>query len=71
MKSSIGAKVQIRSVKNFDGLEQKMCPAGVFQYDNEKLHINQENCLHCKACEIKSLEEFLIWTPPEGGGGPF
>ena len=43
----------------------------VYEYDeDEKLIINAQNCLHCKACSIKMPFEYINWTVPEGGGGP-
>ena len=48
------------SLKNFDGPEQRFCPAKVYEYikdeenpENTKLQINAQNCLHCKCCSIK------------------
>ena len=35
-----------------------------------ELVINAQNCLHCKACDIKMPKEYIDWTVPEGGGGP-
>ena len=35
-----------------------------------RLKLNPSNCLHCKTCEIKDPYENIIWTCPEGGGGP-
>ena len=35
-----------------------------------KLVINAQNCLHCKACDIKDPTQNIQWTVPEGGGGP-
>ncbi|KAL2920928.1 Electron transfer flavoprotein-ubiquinone oxidoreductase mitochondrial [Bienertia sinuspersici] len=35
-----------------------------------KLQINAQNCLHCKACDIKDPKKNIEWTVPEGGGGP-
>ena len=29
-----------------------------------------QNCLHCKACDIKDPSQNIRWTVPEGGGGP-
>lgn len=34
------------------------------------LQINAQNCLHCKACDIKDPSQNIRWTVPEGGGGP-
>jgi electron-transferring-flavoprotein dehydrogenase len=39
--------------------------------DNKlQLNINAQNCLHCKACDIKDPKQNIKWTVPEGGGGP-
>ncbi len=35
-----------------------------------RLKLNPSNCLHCKTCEIKDPFKNIIWTCPEGGGGP-
>jgi electron-transferring-flavoprotein dehydrogenase len=64
------------SFEKYGGIEQKFCPAGVYEYvTNEdsketELVINAQNCIHCKTCSIKSCQEFIDWTVPEGGGGP-
>lgn len=55
--------------------ESRYCPARVYEYhpdDNGdmKLQINAQNCLHCKACDIKDPKQNIKWTVPEGGGGP-
>lgn len=53
------------------GPEQRFCPAKVYEYDDKgTLIINSQNCLHCKACSIKTPSEYINWTVPEGGGGP-
>jgi electron-transferring-flavoprotein dehydrogenase len=50
------------------------CPAGVYEIVDEgrgvRFVINATNCLHCKACEIKDPSQNILWTTPEGGGGP-
>ena len=52
------------------------CPAGVYEvvYDdkgeNPRFVINAANCVHCKTCDIKDPLQNIVWTPPEGGGGP-
>ena len=32
--------------------------------------INAQNCVHCKTCDIKDPTQNIVWTAPEGGGGP-
>ena len=66
----------------FAGPETRYCPAHVYEYlcnngqptDDVKLakefKINAQNCLHCKACDIKDPSQNIEWVTPEGGGGP-
>ena len=37
---------------------------------SKRLKLNPSNCLHCKTCEIKDPYKNILWTCPEGGGGP-
>jgi electron-transferring-flavoprotein dehydrogenase len=54
------------------------CPAGVYEvvYADEvnksdpRFVINAQNCVHCKTCDIKDPAQNIVWTTPEGGGGP-
>ena len=55
--------------------ETRYCPAGVYEILGEeegspRLQINGQNCLHCKTCDIKDPTQNIVWTVPEGGGGP-
>ncbi len=55
--------------------ETRYCPAGVYEIlgeeeDSPRLQINGQNCLHCKTCDIKDPTQNIVWTVPEGGGGP-
>ena len=59
----------------FDSPETRYCPANVYEVikttENKfKLHINFQNCLHCKTCDIKDPYQNIDWVPPEGGDGP-
>ncbi|KAF5841079.1 electron transfer flavo protein-ubiquinone oxidoreductase-domain-containing protein, partial [Dunaliella salina] len=57
----------------YAAMESRYCPAGVYEYTQDehgrtKLQINAQNCLHCKACDIKDPLQNIKWTVPEGGG---
>ena len=52
------------------------CPAQVYEVHPDasgavhRVEIAFSNCVHCKTCDIKCPEGNVVWTPPEGGGGP-
>lgn len=52
----------------------KFCPAAVYEAEEKDggkaLKINFTNCIHCKSCDIKCPYLNILWTCPEGGGGP-
>lgn len=54
--------------------ETRVCPAGVYEIiknnDHYFLQINYQNCIHCKACDIKDPLQNINWLCPEGGSGP-
>ena len=55
---------------------QRYCPAAVYEVVSDedggdaRFVINAQNCVHCKTCDIKDPSQNIVWTTPEGGGGP-
>lgn len=65
------------SYPKYQGVENRFCPAGVYEYveaerakNGVKFQINSQNCIHCKTCDIKVPTQDINWTVPEGGDGP-
>jgi electron-transferring-flavoprotein dehydrogenase len=62
------------NLTQFNAPETRYCPAGVYeivkQQGTPKLQINSQNCVHCKACDIKDPTQNITWTVPEAGSGP-
>jgi len=73
-------KTPLVSLEKYAGPEERFCPAKVYEFVDDvdekgndkgkKLQINAQNCLHCKCCSIKMIDEYIDWTVPEGSGGP-
>eukprot|EP01016_Furgasonia_blochmanni_P001368 TRINITY_DN1051_c0_g1_i11.p1 TRINITY_DN1051_c0_g1~~TRINITY_DN1051_c0_g1_i11.p1 ORF type:complete len:609 (+),score=81.10 TRINITY_DN1051_c0_g1_i11:664-2490(+) len=63
------------SYEKYAAPEERFCPAKVYEFVKDehgqpRLQINAQNCLHCKTCSIKMVDEYIDWNVPEGGGGP-
>ncbi|CAL8086536.1 unnamed protein product [Calicophoron daubneyi] len=47
---------------------------GVYEFvdtpQGKQLHINAQNCIHCKTCDIKDPTQNINWVVPQGGEGP-
>jgi len=44
----------------------QLCPAGVYDWQGDRLEVNPSNCIDCKATDVLGPR----WSPREGGSGP-
>jgi len=63
------------NVKEYGAPCVYFCPAEVYELHidregNEEVRFHPENCVHCKTCDIKSVNEEITWSVPYGGDGP-
>lgn len=59
-----------KCIKLYGAPCQRFCPAEVYRLEDNHIHIDFSNCLHCKTCQIKDPFQNIVWHFPQGGDGP-
>ena len=60
----------MHSFNTYGGIEEKLCPTGVFQFKESILYVDSSKCIQCGACKLKDTRNFIEWELPEAGTGP-
>lgn len=60
----------LECIRVYDAPCQRFCPAEVYRLEEDHIHVDFSNCLHCKTCQIKDPYQNIEWTLPQGGDGP-
>jgi len=75
LKVNNPVQFQSINIEQYGAPCQYFCPADVYEIHTDpdgtkKLRIHFENCLHCKTCSVKSVEDGITWNVPNGDNGP-
>ena len=63
------------NIDEFGAPCEYFCPAEVYEIHikrdgTKELRLHPENCVHCKTCDIKAVNDAITWSVPYGGDGP-
>lgn len=47
----------------------QICPADVYEWKDNSIHISYEGCLECGSCRIACSQSNIDWKHPKGGFG--
>lgn len=75
LKVNDPASFESVNIEEYDAPCQYFCPAECYEIytgneGRKKLRIHFENCVHCKTCDIKEVENGITWNCPNGDNGP-